>query len=180
MSHTTFCTSPFSILIALFHPTQLSVPCALILGQTVPASSASAPAYTQLFGLTCLLELPLYTMGLKMLLFCHKIHYNTPATHFYAQCVGLTIFVNLISHPFFIFAFADICHLLGTSYHTYLALGEALVIILEALLIRGLTTQASLFCFSSVPWVSCFTLSLFTNILSWWIGAQFAPYGSPG
>ena len=149
-----YCYSPLSLLISYLHSESMNTSCRVLLEDTTPPANLALWMYLGLFAMTCLLEAPIYWLGLQRQLGVRKT-------------IGAIFLVNLATHPAVTWIFPWIFAQTSLLTRDYLLVSEFFAIVVEAaLLIRPFRI--------SVNWA--FFISCCANLFSWWTGLYVAGY----
>lgn len=141
------CVTPWGLLLSLLGAYDVNSVCYEIHHSPVEPGEWSWAFYLPFFGMTLLLESPIYFFGLSALSKLKRI-----------QAILL---VNLATHPIIFYAFPEVLSRMSATYGTYLLAAEIFAPVVEALILwKGFR----------LPPLRAFTISIATNLISWWIG----------
>ncbi len=141
------CASPWGLAVFLLNLVDPSSECYEVHQSLVTASDFELSFYLKYFGMTLLLEGPIYFLGLTMLPWPKRL-------------LAIVV-VNLATHPIIFYIFPLILSRFDATYSTYLLTAEIFAPVVEALLLWKL--------FKLSP-SKAFSIAIAANLISWWLG----------
>ncbi len=126
--------------------------CRMALEWKVSAQSMGLGAYLGLFILTCLLEAPIYWLGLRLRLSTLRI-------------IWATFFLNLASHPTITWIYPWIFSHSHLLVRDYMVISEISAIVIEGALLVGIYKISA---------SRAYCISFLANTFSWWVGLYIA------
>ena len=145
------CLSPVSILLAIIKRDALDTGCYFVLFSPTEMSNPRIGQYLFYFGMTLLLETPIYWFASRQTYFAR---------------IAQILILNLATHPLVIYGFPFFMSLLDRPHWETVFLSEMFAWILEALLLTrffGYSTGRAV------------KISMSANLVSWWVGLYVAP-----